>query len=65
MNETRYLVVGGIAVIKSRKHKTLRYGTTVTVKRMHGNTITVTPSASEEAYFLDANMLRNNLMPYF
>jgi hypothetical protein len=65
MNETRYLAVGGLAVIKKRKHKTLRYGTTVMIKRMHGNTITVTPIDREEAYFLDANMLHNTSMPYF
>jgi hypothetical protein len=65
MNETRYLVVGGMAAVKVRNHKLLSYGTTVLIKKMHGNTITVVPLVDDKAYFVDANILHNNLMPYF
>jgi hypothetical protein len=64
MSEKQYLTIGSMAVIKARDHKSLSYGTTVTIKRMHGTTITVVPSGEEKAYFVNANMLHNNLMPY-
>jgi hypothetical protein len=107
MNETKYLTTGSLAAIKVRNHKFLSYGTTVLIKKMHGNTITVVPVWDEKvdhkraavkrdsdksfvnygitsllsdmrargvtkvvedkdkAYFVDANILHNNLMPYF
>jgi hypothetical protein len=65
MNETKYLTTGSLAVVKVRNHKLLRYGTSVLIKKMHGNTITVVPLVDEKAYFVDANILHNNLMPYF
>lgn len=64
MNEKQYLTIGSIASIKIRTHKFLSYGTTVTIKRMHGTTITVVPHGEDKAYFVEANMLHNNLMPY-
>lgn len=65
MNETKYLTTGSMAAIKVRNHKFLSFGTTVFIKKMHGNTITVVPAGVEKAYFVDANILHNNLMPYF
>jgi hypothetical protein len=105
MNETKYLTTGSMAAIKVHNHKFLSYGTTVFIKKMHGNTITVVPVgeekayrrivaiksvrnnaftnfgitslmrdmrargvtsvAEDKAYFVDANILHNNLMPYF
>jgi hypothetical protein len=64
MNEIQYLTIGSIAVIKAHNHKFLPYGTTVVIKRMHGTTITVVPYGEEKAYFVEANKLHNNLMPY-
>jgi hypothetical protein len=64
MNETQYLTVGSTAAIKVHTHKFLSYGTTVYIKRMHGTTITVVPTGEEKAYFVNANLLHNNLMPY-
>lgn len=64
MNPEKYLRVGSVASVKVRAHPVLTYGTTVSIKRMHGSTITVNPSGSDKAYYLNASMLHNNLMPY-
>lgn len=64
MNLTKYLSVGSMAAIKVRDHPHMTYGTTVSIKRMHGNIITVTPSGSDKVYYVNANILHNSLMPY-
>jgi hypothetical protein len=64
MNETQYLTVGSVAAIKVRNHKFLNYGVTVTIKRIHGTTVTVVPAGADKAFFVDAKCLHNNLMPY-
>jgi hypothetical protein len=37
---------------------------TVTIKRIHGTTVTVVPAGADKAFFVDAKCLHNNLMPY-
>lgn len=64
MNPEKYLSVGSVASVKVRAHPAMTYGTTVTIKRMHGNIITVNPSGSDKVYYVNASMLHNNLMPY-
>ena len=64
MNPEKYLSVGSVASVKVRDHPHMPYGTTVSIKRMHGNIITVTPSGSDKVYYVNASILHNNLMPY-
>jgi hypothetical protein len=63
-NSPNHIKLGSIAAIKARNHRAMTYGTTVTIKRIRGYTITVVPSGGDKAYCVDANILHNNNMPY-
>jgi hypothetical protein len=65
-NNNKFLTVGGVACVKTRKHKKLNYGQTVVVKNIIGTTVTVIPDSDEPVApsFMDAKDLHTSEMTY-
>ena len=62
-----YLMIGGMASIKTRTHRKLNYGQTVRIKNISGSIITVIPDNDNDPNnwaIIDAKELHNSEMPY-